>query len=106
MSSTQQPQLEYIITEEQLSRIEKRFIPGEYGLRIIKDIRTHPHTPAPTDEQCRICSEATARAATLATLDEFQVVEQMHDVEDVSYPDLYNEFIKIYKSLRTAQEHP
>jgi len=97
------------------------------------DTRTRPHTPlAPEEpelpddywhcpfrkdrEECASWCEwpcddwaqwhdaAIARAATLATLDKFQVVEQMHDVEDVSYPDLYNEFIKIYKSLHTAQE--
>ena len=41
---TPQPQQEYIITEEQLSKIEKRYIPGEYGLRIIKEIRSRPVT--------------------------------------------------------------
>jgi hypothetical protein len=35
----------------------------------IHDTRTRPHTPAPTDEQCRICSEAIARTATLAMLE-------------------------------------
>jgi hypothetical protein len=44
---------------------------------------------------------AITRTATLATLDEFQVIERMHDIDELSYPDLYNEFIKIYKSLRT-----
>jgi hypothetical protein len=28
--------------------------------------KSRPHTPAPTDEQCLICSDAIARAATLA----------------------------------------
>jgi hypothetical protein len=43
---------------------------AEACIRDILDRECHPYTtPIPTDEQCRICSEATARAATLAILD-------------------------------------
>ena len=35
-----------------------------------RERRTRPHTPAPTDEQCRICSDAIARTATIAEREE------------------------------------
>jgi len=38
------------------------------------------------------------------TLDKFKEVIRLHDEDELLYPDLYNEFLVIYKSLR--KEHP
>ena len=34
-------------------------------------------------------------------LDRFKEVIRLHDEDELLYPDLYNEFLVIYKSLRT-----
>ena len=69
----QQPQREYIITEDQLSKIEKRYIPGEYGLRIVKDIRSRKYTQIPetcvfgySPEHCHEIIQVTSRPHTPA----------------------------------------
>ena len=66
---TQAPK-EYIIAEKQLDRVDRCYIedcdggcPNSYcPIDIAKEVRSRPH-PAPTDEQCRICSQATERKA-------------------------------------------
>ena len=37
-------------------------------------------------------------------LDRFKEVIRLHDEDELLYPDLYNEFLVIYKSLRTTPE--
>ena len=37
------------------------------------------------------------------TLDKFKEVIRLHDEDELLYPDLYNEFLVIYKSLRKGQ---
>ena len=39
-------------------------------------------------------------------LDKFKEVIRLHDEDELLYPDLYNEFLVIYKSLRTTPEEP
>jgi hypothetical protein len=73
---TQAPK-EYIITEKQLDRVDRCYIedcdggcPNSYcPIDIAKEVRSRPH-PAPTDEQCQICSQATERKAREQVLDE------------------------------------
>jgi hypothetical protein len=69
---------EYIIDKTILDEIEKG-VDGEWGEGVFAKywggnaIRSRPH-PAPTDEQCRICSQATAKAEredALALLEEW-----------------------------------
>ena len=111
----QQPQREYIITEEQLSKIEKRYIPGEYGLRIIKEIRTRPHATAPS----RLCDECNileledhvmnleqdlkdARTATLETLDKLDEFLNSDDHLSLFKWEVRDQI----RAIRTAQEQP
>lgn len=67
-------------------------------------------------EECRACNEietCTQKQKYLdydkqqarkderkQVLDIFAEVEHLHDVDGITYPDLYNEFIQRYKSLR------
>jgi hypothetical protein len=64
---TPQPK-EYIITEDEMESLHAmtHAYYEQRTVEILQHVYTRPHTPAPTDEQCRICSEAIARAATLA----------------------------------------
>ena len=68
----QQP--EYIITEANLQIILDWLSYRRYNDcdvdTIVEMIRTRPHTPTPTDEQCRICSEAIRNK----TMDEFGIL--------------------------------
>ena len=45
---------------------------AENAYQRILTVRSRPH-PAPTDEQCRICSQATAKAAREDALNEFMM---------------------------------
>ncbi len=110
MTADKAQQPEYIITEDQLSKIEKRYIPGEYGLRIIKDVRTRPHPPAPSQNAVCLCSqcnysaksafscrhtlelpkikEQAASAATLAAYDEFLAAVRVEEYDNCGYVDM------------------
>jgi hypothetical protein len=124
--TAQQPQSEYIITEQLL----KDYYEGRlYYNEFLEKCRTRPHTPAPieefTQEQARrdfvllreLRSQvsklqedntAIARAATLATLD--KVGNWMEEYFDTGYDesgrDLQHirEFIESLRQSTTAQE--
>ena len=49
--------------------------------KIRVDMRSRPH-PAPTDEQCRICSRATARKAREQVLDEMIKLSMMVETNE------------------------
>jgi hypothetical protein len=55
------------------------------------------------DYQKREIAQEAAKAAREKVLDVFAEVEYLHNVDEITYPDLYNEFIQRYKSLRGAQ---
>jgi hypothetical protein len=64
-------------------------------------------SPIASDEVGDMCDQVAEVAAARArekVLGVFSEVEYLHDVDGITYPDLYNEFIQRYKSLRTGGE--
>jgi hypothetical protein len=66
-----QPQREYLITDDDIKNIFVAIRDDSITQNDIDKLRNRPHTPAPTDEQCRICSDAIALTATLAAINKF-----------------------------------
>jgi hypothetical protein len=84
---TPPPQPEYIITEKQLKTLVERrgaiyiSCQGKFRDEIVTEVRSHPY-----------------QSSRDKVLDAFKEVIRLHDEDELLYPDLYNEFLVIYKS--------
>jgi hypothetical protein len=57
-------------------------------------------------EQYEADQQAEKDAIRDEVLDKFKEIIRLHDEDELLYPDLYNEFLVIYKSLRRGRESP
>ena len=71
----------------------------------------HTTTPSEQDKQEKFVTDAITFACEKHDdeirdnmLDKFKEIIRLHDEDELLYPDLYNEFLVIYKSLRTPTE--
>ena len=101
-----QQEPDYLIKESQVKALEETL--DEYGLwataaGVRKSFRSRPASTCVEDitlEGAAIVQSAK-KAERERVLDTFAEVEYLHDVDGITYPDLYNEFIQRYKKLRT-----
>jgi len=87
---TQSPDYEFGITEKEMLDLGN-CISSEKGHWILKTVRSRKHSPPSGRDK---------------VLDKFAEVIRLHDEDELLYPDLYNEFLVIYKSLRTPKGGP
>lgn len=70
----------YVVAESLIERvwnIGKGFAPVGIG-QLAYEMRSRPHIPAPTDEQCQICGTAIAKQERKRVLDELNVIIKEH----------------------------
>jgi hypothetical protein len=105
---------QYIINEpdvEHLWNLLKEDYPIAGG-ELVYRIRSHPYQSerdtCPQNKIWQHCpaAEQIRKGARDKVLDAFKEVIRLHDEDELLYPDLYNEFLVIYKSQwKQAGEH-
>jgi hypothetical protein len=97
---------QYIITEEQLQDMVDNGTVGwsPYRAKVADIVRSHPYqserNTCPQNKIWQHCPavEQIRKGARDKVLDAFKEVIRLHDEDELLYPDLYNEFLVIYKS--------
>jgi hypothetical protein len=112
---TEQPEYFLILKDEVNFMRTSMFSDREECRKIMQKVIARPHAPYQSErvseeKPCDHCdfqeientiwkAEQTARASERdKVLDAFKEVIRLHDEDELLYPDLYNEFLVIYKS--------